>query len=216
MAFFKLLQGIGDKLGILESVPSPESAAPSTRIQTRTVSLRELASEIRSGDVRALADSLAELSVSFEKIFKAAGIQAKPEDWTIDTLRQVLASDACREKPRETIQKTVLELLASEGIPPEALIKDAMARDQAMDSFEARMRETMQNRKQSWATRIQEIERQIRELQAESVKMDASLKSDEAQWREWRKQKRAHERELASLASYIVDRPIITTDEDET
>jgi chromosome segregation ATPase len=214
MAFVKFLQGIGDKLGILESVSTPESAL-STRIQTRTVSLRELASEIRSGDVRALADSLAELSAPFEKIFEAAGIQGKPDRWTIEKLKQVLASDTCREKPRETVQKTVLELLATEGVPAEALIKDAMARDQALDSFEERMKEKLQDRKQSCRTRIQEIERQISELQAESVKVDDNLKSDEAQWREWRKQKRAHERELASLASYIVDRPVITTDEDD-
>jgi len=214
MTFFKLLQGIGDRLGILETTSNPESALVS-RIQTRSVSLRELASEIRSIEVRDLADGPAELMIPFEKIFEAAGISSKPENWTIDRLKGVVENESCKQKPREEVQRRVLELLASEGVSTEMLIKDAMARDQALDSFQSRADEKMHERRQSCKNRLLEIEQQIKDLEAERGTLEESLKAEEDKWREWKKKKRANERELASLASYIVDRPVITMDEEK-
>jgi len=214
MTFFKLLQGIGDRLGILETTSNPESALVS-RIQTRSVSLRELASEIRSIEVRDLADGPAELMIPFEKIFEAAGISSKPENWTIDRLKGVVENESFKQKPREEVQRRVLELLASEGVSTEMLIKDAMARDQALDSFQSRADEKMHERRQSCKNRLLEIEQQIKDLEAERGTLEESLKAEEDKWREWKKKKRANERELASLASYIVDRPVITMDEEK-
>jgi len=214
MTFVRFLQGIGDRLGILESVPN-QGSPPAARIQTRVVSLQELASEIRSVEVRALADSPAELAVPFEKIFEAAGIPSKPEDWTIDRLKQVIASVTDQQRSREAVQKSILELLNSNDVPAEALVKDAIARDQALDSFETRVREKMQDRQQACNRRLLELEAQVKGLQEERARLEAGQKSDDEKWREWRKRKRAHERELAAIASYIVDHPVITTDDED-
>lgn len=214
MSFIEFLQGIGDKLGILETVKVP-GATPQTRIQTRSVSLRELAIEIRAGEIRALADSPEELTVPAEKVFEAAGICLTPVSRTINKIKEIIESDACRGKPREAVQKAVLECLASEGIPAEILIKDAIARDQALDSFESRLQERMQNRRQSCRNRSLEIEQQIKSLQSEQASLEADLNTDEVRWHEWMKLKRAYERELATLAGYIVDHPVITTDSED-
>ena len=214
MSFIKLLQGIGDKLGILESVSSPGSA-PATRINTRTVSLRELASEIRSGEVQVLADSPSELLIPFEEIYSAAGISVKAEDWTIERLKQVIAGETGKEKSREKVQEAVLEFLQAKGVPTEALIKDAMARDQALDAFEARVSDRMKDRNQASKKRMAEIESQICDLREEAARIEASLKGENEKWHEWKRLKRAHERELAAAASYLVDHPVITTDDEE-
>ena len=214
MSFFKFLKGIGDRLGILETVAGPESA-PVPRIQTKTVRLRDLSGEIKSSAVQALADSPAELSVSVEKIFEAAGISSKPEDWNIARLKQVLQVEAAKNASRESVQRTVLELLNSAGVKPEEIVKDAIARDQALDSFESRVGEKMQARIQTCKTRLQEIELQLKDLHEERTRVESSIKSDEGKWREWRKVKRSQERELASVVSYIVDRPVVTESEEE-
>jgi hypothetical protein len=214
MSFFKFLEGIGDRLGILESVSTPESK-PATRIQTRSVSLQELASEIRSGEVRTLADSPAELSIPFEEIFAAAGISSKPEDWTIDRLKQLIASEAGKQKSRDAVQKAVLEHLGSESVHAETLVKDAIARDQALDAFESRVNEKMRDRNQACKRRLLELETQIKELREESAKIEAGLKADDGKWSEWKRRKREYERELAAAAGFIVDRPVVTMDEEE-
>ncbi|MBN1570653.1 MAG: hypothetical protein JXA73_22610 [Acidobacteria bacterium] len=211
MSFVKFLQGIGDRLGILETIVVPGSP-PTTRIQTRSVSLRELAGEINTGDIRTLADSPSELSVPFEKIYETAGISANPSDWTIERLKQILASELLSSKPRMEIQKSVLELLKSEGVPVETIVKDAVARDQAMDSYEAFIIDKMQARMGMRRKRLEEIESKVRDLQEESRALEAALAADEGKWREWRRHKRAREQELAALISYVVDHSVITTD----
>jgi hypothetical protein len=215
MTFLKLLQGIGDRLGILESVANQEST-PATRIQTKIVSLQELACEIRAVEVQALADSSAELALPFEKIYEAAGISLNPEAWTLDRLKQVIQREMDPEKTRAEVQKAVLDLLQSEGISAEILVKDAMARDRALDAFEVSVRAKLNDRDQAGKKRLLEIENQIQELRDESARISESLKADEEIWHQWRKDKRAQERELASIAGYLVDHQVVTIDEEET
>jgi hypothetical protein len=208
MSFVKFLQGIGDRLGILESVTITETTRV-TRIQTRSVSLRELVSEIKSVEVRALADSPAEFSVPFEKIFETAGIPSDPKDWTVERLKQVIAGESLN-KSREEVQRSVLDLLKAERVPVEKIVKDAMARDQALDAFEAFARDKMKARIESGKARLREMELKIKELQEESASLEQALKADEEKWNKWRKLKREQEHDLATTVSYIIDHPVIT------
>jgi hypothetical protein len=214
MSFVKFLQGIGDRLGILERVEVP-GTPPTARIQTRSISLRELASAIKSDEIRTLADSPTELSVPFEKIYETAGISSNPQDWTIERLKQVLSGESLKNKPREEVQKSVLDLLNSEGVPVEKIVKDAVARDQALDSFETFVREKMQIRMETCKNRKMELESRIRDLQEENRALEKALKADEEKWREWRMQKRAREQELATLVGCVVDHIVITLDNED-
>jgi hypothetical protein len=213
MSFIKFLQGIGDRLGILEAI-SVSNCADTARIQTRIVTLQELACEIRSREVCALADAPAEPGIPFDKIFETAGISSHPENWTIDRLKDLISSELFRDLPREEIQAKVLDVLQSEGVSTETIVKDAMARDRALDAYEARVSEKMQDRRDVTGERCREIELQIKSLQSELAGLQTQLAKDEEKWLEWRRRKRAHERELASAASYIVDHPVITTDDE--
>jgi hypothetical protein len=213
MSFVEFLQGIGDRLGILEAVSSAD-AGQEIIIRTRIVTLQELASEIKCEEVHALADSPAELSIPFEKIYETAGISSNPKDWTIERLRQWIASEPFKNNAREEIQKAILNHLSSDGVPIETIVKDAIARDQALDSFEACIKEKMKHRRELCGRKMSEIEAQIKALQEQSLRLADKLEDDEKKWLEWRKQKRARERDLASVASYIVDHPIITTDDE--
>ena len=78
--------------------------------------------------------------------------------------------DRCKNKSREEVQKAVLDLLKSEGVPSEIIVKDAIARDQALDSFEAVVREKMQSanggmqKEDCWRSKSR-----IKDLQEESA-----------------------------------------------
>jgi hypothetical protein len=215
MSFVKFLEGIGDRLGILEAVTAADKGQPA-RIQTRSISLRELSIEIKAVEVWILADSPAELTVPFEKIFETAGISSDPKEWTIDRLKQVIAGEAFKSKPRDEVQHSILAMLKAESVPVENIVKDAMARDKALDSFEAFARQKMQARMETRNKRLLEAEARIRELQKESVELEKALKIDQEKWKEWRKLKREKEHDLASTVGYIVNHPVITlSDEDE-
>ncbi len=214
MSLFKFLQGIGDRLGILETVPNP-SATPPVEIQTRTVTLQELTVEIKSNEIRDLADSPSELTVPFDKIYESAGIPSDPKGWTIDRLKQLVAAEPFNNKPPEEARKSVLDRLNAEGVSVESILKDAIARDRALDAFEAIVRERMKKQREACKRKLLEIESRIGSLMDEKNRLNEKLKADDEKWSEWKKRKRDRERELALAASYIVDHTVVTEIDEE-
>ncbi len=214
MSFLDLLQNLGDRLGILEASSGP-AAQPAAKIQTRTVTLAELTTEISREEVRALADLPAELTVTFEMVFESAGVHAPVHGWTVDRLGQLLQTDALKDKDREAAQKAILGILNTEKVPVEDIVRDAISRDQALDSFEAFARRKMEDRMAAREHKVAEIKAQIKNLQSELNTIEESGRADEEKWREWRRQKRARERDLATSVSYLIDRQVITTDTED-
>ncbi len=214
MSFLDLIQNLGDRLGILETTAAP-AAQPATKVRTRAVTLAELTTEIRSEEVKALVDSPAELSVPFEKIFETAGIRPPASGWNVDRMRQFLAADAFKNKERAIVQTAIQNIMRSEKASAEDVVKDAIARDKALDSFEAYARKKMEDRTAARERRIGEIESQIKTLESEIDGLRAKAKAEQEKWREWRNQKRAQERELASVVGYLIEKPVITTDDEE-
>lgn len=209
MSLFDLLESLGDKLGILEMSrgQAPHSVA---RIQTRAVTLAELSTEIRAEEVRALAEQPAELAVPFNQIFETAGIRAGAERWTVEKLKEVLRSEAFKEHSKETAQRKILETLRAENVAPEEIVKDAMARDKVLDSFEIYARKKLDERRAALERRAAEIEENLKKLQAERSELEQKRKADEERWAEWRRQKKAHEQDMAWAIGHIIDRPVIS------
>ncbi len=213
MSFLDMLQDLGDRLGILEAADAPAAQA-TVKIKTRTVTLADLATEIKAEEVRALADLPAELTIPFEKIFEAAGVGAPEHGWNIDRLKDFLLAGQFKDMEHEAAQKAVLKKLGSESIPVEDLVRDAMARDKALDSFESFTRKKVEGRMAACERRLAEIEAQIKSLQTETRDLQEKSRIDQEKWREWRRQKRARERELAWTVGFVIDRQVITTDDD--
>jgi predicted transcriptional regulator len=213
MSFLKYLQDIGDRLGILETVENPD-AKPAVCIQTRTVTLSELSGEIQSAEVQALAESSAELQIPFEKIFEAAGIPAFSENWTIETIKKFVSSEASKGCSKEEVQKALLEALKAGGVQAESVIKNAMAQDQALDSFEKSVCDKVHAHWEAQKKKVQKLEMQIQSLREQISSLGETIRAGEEQLINWKNQKRAYERGLASAIGYLVDHQVITTDED--
>jgi hypothetical protein len=194
-----MLRKLGDRLGIVEMSDSPKTAMPA-KIQTRQITLSELTMTIQVTDVQSLAESSAELFISFEDVFKAAGIVAPPGGWSIDRLCEFLRSERARELNRTHRQQEILEMLAAEKVDAAAVVRDAVSRDQALDAFA----ESVIQKRQRWlAERRQEI-RNIEEGIAE----------EEKQWNEWRQKKRQREQDMAHAVEYLIDKPVISIDDE--
>jgi hypothetical protein len=214
MRLMDLLESMGDRLGILEKAKEG-TAHTASKLQTRSVTLSELTSEIRAKEIRALADLPAELAVPFEKIMETAGIEPGPGGWTIDRLRTLLSTDEFKSLSREQAQARILQALSAEKVTPEALVKDAIARDRAMDAFEKTARRKMEDRLAAREHQIAETEAKICDLEKEKARLKELLATDQSKWREWRSQKRGHERDLAWSVGYLIDQQVITTDDND-
>jgi hypothetical protein len=213
MSIVDLLQTVGGRLGILETASkTPKGECP--KIVTRTVSLDELKSAIRSEEIQSLADLPAELSVAFEKIFEAAGVKAAAVSWNIEKLKTLLQSEPFRSQDRTSAQKALLSLLDADRVGAEDLVKEAIAQDQALDAFEVFVRKKVEELIALAQHQTAEIEAKIQSLQVERARLRERIRVDEEKLQDWRKRKRAYERELAANIGYLTDRPVITTDEE--
>ena len=215
MTLLELLQSVGDRLGIIEKEALRASSEPRPKIRTRVVTLASLKTEIRTDEVRALAEAPAELAVPFDRIFEAAGLPSLPAGWGIYRLLKLLATTPFRDQPRESIQKRLLDVLASEKVAVEDLVKDAVSRDQALDAFEKSVERKMADRIAASEHALAETKARIDDLRKESAHLEEMISTDIEKWREWRRKKRCQEKDLARAVSYLIDREVITTDADD-
>jgi hypothetical protein len=54
------------------------------------------------------------ISVPFEKVFEAAGIAAPVHGWTVGRLKSFLDAEGLRKRPREEVQKAILQALSAD------------------------------------------------------------------------------------------------------
>jgi len=212
MSFLILLQTVGGRLGILEA-PANENTGELAKVVTRTVTLAELKTEIRSEEVRTLADLPAELTVSFDMIFEAAGVASSKPEWNVARLKALLRTEAYQSQERTAAQQALLNLLRSEQVQTEDLVKEAMAQDQALDAFEVFVCKKVEDHMATAEHQIAEMDAKFQALQAERTRLEARIQLDQSRLRAWRRSKRAYERDLAAAIGYLTDRPVITTDD---
>ncbi len=214
MRLVEIMQALGDRLGILEKA-LPATVQSPVKLRTRTITLTELMTEIRSEEVRTLADLPAELSVPFHEVFQAAGIAAAARGWTVEKLSEVLRDDALQKLERAEIQKRILDALAADEVEVQDVIRDAVARDRALDAFEEFARRKLKERELVRERKAAEIEAGIAALQTERDALRQKAEADREQWREWRRRKRQVEQELARSVGFLIEDRVITTDEDD-
>jgi hypothetical protein len=195
-----MLRKLGDRLGIIEMAPASADKRAPVKIQTRTVTMTELITAIRVTELRELAETPSELSVPFEEVFKAAGIPDSPKGWTIERLEEFLKDDKIRRMDRGQAQQETLRVLAEGGIDGSDIVRDAVARDQALDAFE----ESIAEKRRIW---LAAKKREIRQVEEE-------IASEEKAWAEWRSRKRQREKDMAHAVSYLIDKPVISIEEE--
>jgi len=212
MTLWQHLQQLGDRLGIIES-GSKSSGKRYSKVHTRTVTLSDLTSEIRSQEVRSLAQNPAELTVPFEKIFEAAGLKTPSHGWDIPRMLQLLQTEPFMNQSRQEVQKRLLSALRAENVNVEDLVRDAVARDQALDAYEAFVRRKMEDRLSVIRRNLADLETKLVSLQEEKAQMAEKLQRESRQWDDWVQRKNEHESRLTQAVDYLVDRAAPTAGE---
>jgi uncharacterized small protein (DUF1192 family) len=212
MSFLDLLQTVGGRLGILEAHAKEDAGEP-LKVVTRTVTLAELKTEIRSEEVRILADLPAELTLPYDRIFAAAGVKCSAESWSVARLKALLSTEPYQSMEHAAAQQALLTLLSAERVQAEDLVREAMGQDQALDAFEVFVGKKVEDHMAAAEHQVSELDARIQALRSERARLAARIQLDQEKLREWRKSKRAYERDLAASIGYLTDRPVITTDE---
>jgi hypothetical protein len=214
MSVLNSIMGVASKLGLVR-VAAVENAAEPTRITTRTVSLKDLTKELRQAEVTALAAGPSEMEVPFDQVFAAAGIQpvaGEGERWSIETLHRLAVSAAYKDMPRELAQPAILAALAAKKVDPKELVKDAMARDKAIDTYGTQVFQKLVVHRQARSQTKAALRNQIADLQAQLDRLDEDAKATDRQWTQWWQRKVAYEHDMALAVGFLLSEPIVTID----
>ena len=206
MNLLEKLRQLGDRLGIIEIAVDPKKPSAPVKIQTRAITLDELMS-LHIKDLDKLSQSSVEAPASFEEIFKAAGIKTPSGGWNVDRLQQFLESDRIRNMDRAEAQRETLKALAADKVDSADVIKDAILRDQAMDAFA----ELAVKKSAQW---LNEKQRELQALKDQQKQLESQVATEQKRWKEWRSEKRQREKDMARAIGYLIDKPVITMDED--
>jgi len=201
MGLLDKLQALGCQLKLVQMVPKTQTTPE--KIETRSVTLKELTTEVEAEHVRVLAESPVELTITFEKIFETAGIHpAGP--WTIERLNDLVAASPYKTMNSETLLKAVMEKMAAENVSSEDLVKDALAKDQALDAFENFACQKTKERSRARQKRLSEIRKQIDLLQTEKEKLQQEDQQEQLQFSQWQQRKQAYESRLTESVNLLM------------
>lgn len=201
MKVLELLRKAGAKAGLLH-VEDEVKTVEIKLVAARIVSLKELQSENEHTD---LTKAPPELTVSFDRVFEAMNLPAPEHGFTIERICEMLDSQDIKSKPRKEAVEAILVALGQNQVKPEDIIKDAVTRDKALDSYEEFVDKKILDRAKQRKSAAADLKRKIQECEEQIHKLETAEARDEATFREWQKQKIAKEEELARVASLFLE-----------
>lgn len=216
MSLMDTLKTLGGKLGLIQVAQAVRLEEAPTKLLSKSVTLGELAAQVKTEEIKALAELPAELSVPFAKVIETAGIKPPVHGWSVERLEELLKTEQYSKMDRAGAQQAILGVLAAVKAPVEDVVKDAIARDQALDSFEKFAKGKMDDRRTARMRKIAELEDKVKEFQKERAKLEDEGRTDEDHWKEWRRRKVACEKEMARAIGYLLEKPVVSIDPEDS
>lgn len=222
MSLIATLRDLGARLGLMQVERAAAPAAPA-RIATRTLTLDELhlavpdPARLAALAVTRCAAPPSDLALPFAAIDEAAGVAVPAHGWDALRVAAFLARPELAGASREQAQGALLAALQAASAPPEDVVRDACARDQALDGFAQAAHAELVRRRGLRRTRSEQIAAARAALDAEAAALAAQDHDDAVRWRSWWQAKLAREHALAAAAGMVLDQPLsdgVTVDAD--
>jgi hypothetical protein len=154
-------------------------------------------------DVAALEQQPSGEDYALEQIYTSAGIVAPEHGFTVDRLIEMLEAEEFRGMDAPTRARVItgmLKRLPTGAVEVDDIVRDAEARDRALDAFEGFL-----------ADRLARHAAEIEEMDANR----ASLDGEKARFERWRARKRAEEERLFAAVQPFVERNPVTVAPEE-
>jgi hypothetical protein len=212
MSLTDSLRALGTRFGLVQAAPATPAPAAPARIATRTLTLEQLHLEVPDpARVAALAAArcaapASDLALPFAAIDEAAGVAAPAHGW--DALRAAALLAGQAGASREQAQAALLAELRAAGVPSEEVVRDACARDQALDAFAAAARSELARRRALRRARLDQLAAARAALDAEAAGLSAQDHADQQHWQAWWQAKLERERLLAAAVGALLDQPL--------
>jgi hypothetical protein len=149
----------------------------------------------------------------FETIYRAAEVPARAHGYTIDKVATMLQNPRLSGMSASIKANSVLMALEVAGVPIEDVVADAVARDRAIDDFEAWWAgkvAAVESEKRAENVAIEEEMNRYLEAQRERIRgNNAAVQKAQETFTAWKEKKREEERRLyESVQPFVTENPV--------
>jgi len=195
--------------GVRLIVAENENAAPAAEPQAPPPP-REIPAEELQVPERAVAHSDVAADVaSFTAVYQEAGIEIPAHGYGVDKVSEMLENKRFAALSKDAKATAVLVALEAAGVAIKDVIQDAVARDQALDAFEADKEREVRELKAQNESRIQDLNRQLEELiqkiNSEVQTLKQASETAERAFGEMQLRKRKEEERLQTIVAHFIE-----------
>lgn len=198
----KFLKKYAVKMGIIKLVEEVNKVEL-PQVETKSVSLGQLQIELEEDRKRKISGHAPELSGSFNEIFQSFKIPIPSHGWNVDKILETLKSDQFKSLDQNTVKQSLLVLLKNNNVPIEDIVKDALLRDKALDSYERFAYNKLQERINVRKDEAGKIEQEIKDCQRRIDYIESLQAKDKTAFSMWLKKKVEKEVELVHAVVLI-------------
>jgi hypothetical protein len=167
-------------------------------------------------DVVLAPDATVSGAGAIAEVYEAARIAAPAHGYTVLKVADMLQSEHLRALPPDVKRKSILVALDAAGVPVDEVVRDAVARDRALDTYEKVLEQHLEELRAAKAaenTRLEgEIAQRLAELRGQIDENNKQVSREQEELQAWRARKQREETTIAEAVSHFVtENPITTT-----
>jgi hypothetical protein len=159
-------------------------------------------------------DDGGEPPISVPQVYEAAHIEAPKHGFTLEKLAGMLADPRLAKLDAESRASAIAVVLETSGVKLGDIVKDAAARDAALDQFENFLATKLVDRQVSTDQRVarirEEIDAFVARKQDEIQLIEGNLKEKQVELARFRRVKRAEELRLLEVVRHFTKEPTIS------
>jgi hypothetical protein len=198
-----------------ESEVSPPPPPPRRGTREREITAATLEATVRPEVARSGVPASV---VDFGAVYEEAGIELPLHGYGVEKVAEMLQGKRLAALGREVRATAVMAALEAAAVPLRDVIQDAVAKDRALDAFEAAKQREVQELRDNSAARVkairEEIDAFLKDKNAEIEGLKQASDAAQAALVEMQTRKRAEEERLHDVVAHFVeglDNPITTT-----
>jgi hypothetical protein len=161
------------------------------------------------------ADAAVTGAGSIADVYEAARIPVPPHGYTVLRVAEMLQSEHLQSMPSDVKRKSILVALDAAGVPVDEVVRDAVARDRALDTYERVLEQHLEEVRAAKAAESQRLEDEVAQRVAElRGRIDENTRQVSRELEElqaWRVRKQREETKIAEAVSHFVSENPITT-----
>jgi hypothetical protein len=152
---------------------------------------------------------------SIADVYEAARIPVPAHGYTVLKIADMLQSEHLQALPSDVKRKSILVALDAAGVSVDDVVRDAVARDRALDTYERVLVQNLEDIRVAKAAENQrfedEIAQRVAELRGRIDENNRQVGREQDELQAWRVRKQREETTIAEAVSHFVSENPITT-----